>query len=126
MGFPANVRKRAAYKQRVQEALQRILNDPTVMPNADCGDLVTSVTRIEFGRTVRDIFIDVSAVWRSSEIAASAHDRYMREAEQRGEETYADLDEVMFFGRLRDQIAIALQKELGLRYTPNLRRLDEL
>ena len=42
-----NTRKRAAHRRRVQAALQDILNDPGVMPNADCRDLVVSVSRIE-------------------------------------------------------------------------------
>src|SRR5262249_16931649 len=54
-----NERKRAAQRRRVQAALQQILNDTGVMPNADCPDLVVSVSRVEFGRTVREIYIDV-------------------------------------------------------------------
>jgi hypothetical protein len=55
----SNTRKRAAHRRRVQVALQEILNDPAVMPNADCADLIVSVSRVEFGRAVREIFIDV-------------------------------------------------------------------
>lgn len=54
-----NTRKRAAHRRKVRAALQQILNDPAIMPNADCPDLVVSVSRVEFGRTVREIFIDV-------------------------------------------------------------------
>lgn len=61
-----NHRKRAAHRRRVQAALHQILNDPSVMPNADCVDLVVSVSRVEFGRTVREIFIDVMGESRLS------------------------------------------------------------
>ena len=123
-----NHRKRAAHRRRVQAALQQILNDPGVMPNADCPDLVVSVSRVEFGRTVREIYIDVLGVSRQSrdQWAELPHDRYMREARARGKETYADLTEVFMFPSLTETVARELQKRLGLLYTPVIRRLCDL
>lgn len=54
-----NVRKRAANGRGVREALQAILNDPAVMPNVDCADLVVSVGVVEFGNTVAEMFVEV-------------------------------------------------------------------
>ena len=78
-----NERKRAAHRRRVQSALTAILNDPAVMPNADCPDLVVSVNRVEFGRTVREIYIDVLGQWRQARELwdENPHDRYTRQAE---------------------------------------------
>jgi hypothetical protein len=123
-----NHRKRAAHRQRVQAALQQILNDPAVMPNADCPDLVVSVSRVEFGRTVREIYIDVLGLWRQSrdQWAEIPHDRYMRQARAKGEETYTDLDEVFLFPAHTEVVARELQKRLGLLYTPMIRRLCDL
>jgi hypothetical protein len=123
-----NHRKRAAYRRRVQATLQRILNDPTVMPNADCPDLVVSVSRVEFGRTIREIYIDVLGEWRRSrdQWTENPHDRYTREAQAKGEETYADLTEVFMFPSLTEIVARELQKQLGLLYTPIIRRLCDL
>ncbi len=123
-----NIRKRAAHRQRVQAALREILNDAAVMPNADCLDLVVSVSRVEFGRTVREIFIDVRGRWRRSrdQWPELPHERYMREAKARGEETYADLTDVFMFEQLTEVIAHELQRRLGLLYTPTIRRLCDL
>ena len=121
-------RKRAAHRRRVQAALQRILNDPAVMPNADCPDLVVSISRVEFGRTVRNIYVDVFGEWRRSrdQWNENPHDRYMREAKARGEETYADLPEAFDFPQLTEVVARELQKRLGLLYTPVIRKLSDL
>jgi hypothetical protein len=123
-----NTRKRAAYRRRVQAALQAILNDPAVMPNASCPDLVVSVSRVEFGRTVREIFIDVVGRWRLSgdQRVENPHERYMREARAKGEDTYIDLTEMFLFPQLTEVIARELQKRLGLLYTPVIRRLCDL
>jgi ribosome-binding factor A len=123
-----NLRKRAAHRRQVQAALQKILNDPSIMPNADCRDLVVSVSRVEFGRTVRQIYIDVigerrKALEPDDELP---HQRYLREAEARGELTYADLTEVFLFPSLTEIVAKELQKRLGLQYTPEIRRLCDL
>src|SRR5579864_401365 len=109
-----NHRKRAAHRRRVQAALQEILNDPTVMPNADGPDLVVSVSRVEFGRTVREIYIDVLGQWRRSrdQWTENPHDRYMRQANAKGQETYADLTEVFLFQSLTEVVARELQKQL--------------
>ncbi len=123
-----NMRKRAAHRKQVLTALHEILNDPSVMPNADCPDLLVSVSRVEFGRTVREIFIDVLGEWRLSrdQWVENPHDRYMREAEDKGENTYADLTEVFIFPKLTEVVARELQKRLGLLYTPVIRRLCDL
>jgi hypothetical protein len=119
-----NTRKRAAHRQKVQAALQQILNDPAVMPNADCTDLVVSVSQVEFGRAVREIFIDVLGEWRLSrdQWSENPHDRYLREARAKGEDTYTDLTDVFIFPRITEVIARELQKRLGLLYTPVIRR----
>lgn len=123
-----NIRKRAAHRRRVQAALQQILNDPTVMPNADCPDLVVSVSRVEFGRTVREIFIDVRGHWRLSrdQWVEDPHGRYLREACAQEEDTYTDLTDMFVEPRLTEVIACELRKRLGLLYTPILRRLCDL
>jgi hypothetical protein len=124
----SNTRKRAAHRRRVQAALQEILNDPAVMPNADCPDLVVSVGRVEFGRTVREIFIDVRGAWRRSpdQWIESPHDRYMREARAKGNDTYTDLTDVFIFPEITEVVARELQKRLSLLYTPVIRRLCDL
>jgi hypothetical protein len=123
-----NERKRAAHRRRVHEALREILNDPSVMPNADCGDLVVSVSRIEFGNTVADVFVEVNGRWRQppDKWPENPHDKYMREARARGERTYTDLDEVFFFPAMTEVVARELQRRLGLTYTPLIRCLSEL
>jgi len=123
-----NARKRADHRRRVQATLQQILNDPDVMPNVDCSDLVVSVSRVEFGRTVREIFIDVFGEWRWSreQLAESPHDRYIREAKARGEKTYVDFTDVWVFPKFTEIVACELQKRLGLRYTPVIRRLCDI
>src|SRR5262249_17540254 len=101
-----NHRKRAAHRRRVLAALPPILNDRAVMPNADCQDLIVSVSRVEFGRTVREIYIDLRGEWRQSrdQWAENPHDRYMREARARGEITYADLTDVFVFPTLAESL----------------------
>jgi hypothetical protein len=123
-----NTRKRAAHRRKVQAALQEILNDPAVMPNADCADLVVSVSRVEFGATVREIFIDVFGRLRSSpdQWSESPHDQYMRQAAARGENTYTDLTDVFLFPSITETVARELQKRLGLLYTPTIRRLCDI
>jgi hypothetical protein len=120
-----NHRKRANHRRRVQAALHEILNDPAVMPTADCPDLVVSVSRVEFGRTVREIFIDVRGLPRRSG-DQDAHRRYMREAEAKGETTYSDLTDMFIFPALTEVIARELQQRLGLLYTPVIRRICDL
>lgn len=123
-----NTRKRAAHRRKVQAALQQILNDPEAMPNADCPDLVVSVGRVEFGRTVREIFIGVAGQLRLSrdQREENLHDKYMREAAAKGEETYIDLTDMFVFPKFREVIARELQQRLGLRYTPVIRRFFDL
>jgi hypothetical protein len=124
----SNTRKRAAHRRRVQAALQEILNDPAVMPNADCADLIVSVSQVEFGRTVRDIFIDVLGKWRRSpdQWTEAPHDKYTREARAKGKDTYTDLTDVFLFPAITEVVARELQKRLGLLYTPVIRRLCDL
>jgi len=123
-----NVGKRAAHGRSVKAALQDILNDPAVMPNADCPDLLVSVSRVEFGKTVAEIYLDVHARWRRPLDPGSEppHDRYMREARGRGEDTYIDFDEVFYFPQITELVARELQRRLGLLYTPVVRRLSDL
>jgi hypothetical protein len=123
-----NVRKRAAHRRQVQAALQEILNDPAIMPNADCQDLVVSVSRVEFGKTVREIYVDFFGRWQQTPARGqeSRHERYMREAMARGKDTYIDLTDVAIFSGLMQIVAEELQRRLGLLYTPEIRRLNEL
>jgi hypothetical protein len=121
--------KRAAHRRRVQAALQQILNDPGVMPNADCPDLVASVSRVEFGRTVREIYVEVTGRWRRSleQLPEHPYARCERESYERGDEgAFADLTDVLYFPAHTEVIARALQKRLGLLYTPIIRRLSDL
>jgi len=98
------------------------------MPNADCADLVVSVIRVEFGQTVREIYVDVRGQWRDSpdEWEEDAHERYKREAAAKGEDSYADLTDVFSFPMLTEIVAKELQKRLGLLYTPTIRRLNDI
>lgn len=124
-----HLQKRAAHRRRVQAALQQILNDVGVMPNADCPDLVVSVGQVEFGRTVREIYIDVWGRWRQSLDPHTEHPytRYERESIERGDEgAFADLTDVFCMPKLTEVIALELQKRLGLLYTPVIRRLCDL
>ncbi len=124
-----NHRKRSAHRRRVQAVLQEILNDPGVMPNADCPDLVVSVSRVEFGRTVREIYIDVLGRWRLSpdQWSENPYDRYQRESCERGQQgAFADLTDVFIFPKLIEVVARELQKRLGLLYTPVIRRMCDL
>lgn len=123
-----NIRKRAAHRRRVQAALQEILNDPAVMPNRDCPDLVVSVSRVEFGRTVREIYVDVFGQRRRPHQPGSEnpHDRYMREAEARGETTYIDLTDVFIFANITRIVAEELKRRLGLCYVPTIHRFCDL
>src|SRR4029077_5744791 len=123
-----NQRKRAAHRRQVQAALQEILNDAAVMPNADCPDLVVLVSRVEFGRTVRDIFIDVIGLPRRSreQSAEGPHAKYKRGARAKGEVTYVDLTDVFIFPAIIEVVARELQRRLELLYTPVIRRLCDL
>jgi hypothetical protein len=123
-----NIRKRAAHRRRVQRALQEILNDPAVMPNADCRDVLVSVRRVEFGKTVREIYLDVQGRAKRSPAPGEEqpHSRYLREARIRGQDTYADLTDVIVFPGLTQIVARELQRRLGLLYTPEIRRLCDL
>lgn len=122
-----NHQKRIAHKRKVQAALQQILNDSAIMPNASCSDLLVSVSRVEFGSTVGEIYIDVFGRWRKSMDCSdeSPHDKYLREAREAGDETYIDLTEVFHFPKLTNIIAVALQKHLDLMYTPVIHQLAD-
>jgi hypothetical protein len=121
-----NGRKRAAYRRRVQAVLVEILNDPAIMPNADCRDLVVSISQVEFGKTVREIYIEARGQWQQPTESWEKHDQYAREAEQRRESTYADLTDVFLFPHLTEAVAQELQKRLGLLYTPTIHRLCDI
>ena len=77
---------------------------------------------------MREIYIDVLGEWKRSpdQWAEMPHDRYTREAQAQGKETYADLTEVFMFPSLTEVIGKELQKRLGLLYTPVIRRLCDL
>ena len=123
-----NKRKRAAHRRNVQAVLQDILNDTRVMPNADCPDLIVSVGRVEFGRIVREIYINVVGRWRHcpDQGTENPHDKYMREARVKGKDTYTDLTDVFVFSEITEIVARELRKRLGLLYTPIIRRLSDL
>ena len=123
-----NKRKRAAHRRRVQAALQAIFNDPAVMPNADCRDLVVSVGRVEFGSTVREIYVEFRGRWRRAPGPGDEprHQRYLREAAARGEDTYVDLTDVAMFPDIMRCVAEELRRRLGLLYTPEIRCLSDL
>jgi hypothetical protein len=119
-----NIRKRAAYARRVRLALQHILNDSVIMPNADFRDLIVSVIDVQFGGTVREIYVDFYGEWKESprwSDKKQGHLHYMADAIERGDETYADLTDVAYFQALMWHVALALQERLKLRYTPNIR-----
>lgn len=96
-----------------------------MMPNADCRDLVVNVNQVEFGRTVRDIYVDFYGRWKQTD-CDGFHERYMREARERGEQTYVDLTDVAHFPELRSGIEAELQRRLRLLYTPRLHVLGHL
>ena len=122
-----NPRKRIAHARRVKSVLQGILNDTEYMPNSDCPDLFVTVTRLEFGATVRQIYIDVGANSRHSPRPGeeSPHEKYTREARARGAYLggYDDLTDVLYFRSHLQAIAEELQRRMKLRYTPSLHRL---
>jgi hypothetical protein len=112
-------------------ALHQILNDPNVMPNADCPDLVVSVCEVDFGKTVRTIYVDFSGHYKDPERAKTAHDRYTKESHANGMEgAYDDLTDVAALPHNREILEQALQKKLGLTYQPTIHvvrhlRLDD-
>jgi hypothetical protein len=125
--------KRAEYRKRVMTALREILNDPHLMPNVDCPDLVVNVSEVDFGKTVRTIYVDYFGFWKDPERAKTAHERYTKDSEAKGlEGVYDDLTDVGFLPHLREILEKALQKKLGLTYQPtiqvirHLRRRDQL
>ncbi|WP_147444556.1 MULTISPECIES: hypothetical protein [Corallococcus] len=97
-----------------------------MMPNEDCADLIVSIDALEFGKTVRQIYVDFRGHWRNPEAAQGAHERYLRQAAARGEETYVDLTDVAHLPWLLEKVEIELQHRLGLAYRPQIRRLSEL
>ncbi len=118
-----NERKRPAHRKRVRAELQDIFNDPTVMPNEDCSDLVVSVEEVEFGKTVRDIFVNFSGSWRNPEAARTFRERTLPVL-ARGE-TYVDLTDVAVFPSLMECVEVELQRRLGLSYRPRIRVLSD-
>lgn len=118
-----NLSKRSAYRKRLISLLSEILNDPAVMPNSDCGDLVVVIKDVVFGKTVRQIYVDFSGFWKKPELARTAHERYMKEAKAEGRTTYADLTDVAIFPSLMERVEEEVQHRLGLLYRPEIRRL---
>lgn len=119
-------RKRANYRRRVLVALTDILNDPDVMPNADCGDLLVSVRDVVFGATVRIIYVDFFGHGRRRAEAMNAHQRYMEAARSAGDETYVDLTDVAIFPRFLEVVADELKTRLCLQYQPDLRHMSDI
>ena len=120
-----NVPKRRAYRRRLLSLLSEILNDQSVMPNADCGDIVVVVNDVAFGKTVREIYVDFRGFWKKPELARAAHTRYMEEAKAAGRRTYADLTDVAIFPALMERVEEEVQRRLGLLYRPQIRRLSD-
>ncbi|WP_020474744.1 hypothetical protein [Zavarzinella formosa] len=121
-----NIRKRAEHRRQVQEVLGGILNDPAVMPNVDCADLIVLVSHVEFGRTVREIYVRFFGYHRRTLAPGEErpHVRYQREADLRNDGVYDDLADVIHNPKLFQLIAVELQKRLGLLYTPEIRWLQ--
>jgi hypothetical protein len=119
-------RKRQNYRRRVVAALTGILNDPEVMPNADCDDLVVSVRDVLFGNTVRTIYVDFFGHWRNPANATNSHNRYMEVARSAGQETYVDLTDVAIFPRFLEAVADELKIRLCLQYRPDIRHMSEI
>ena len=121
-----NTPKRSAYRRRLLALLSDILSDPSVMPNADCCDIVVVVRDVAFGKTVREIYVDFRGFWKNPELACTAHTRYMEEAKAAGQKTYADLTDVAIFPALMERVEEEVQRRLGLRYRPRIRPLTDL
>lgn len=90
------------------------------MPNANCRDLVVNINYVDFGRTVRDVYVDFCGLWKHPEQSEGRHERYLHEAKERGERTYVDLTDVAHLPEWRHIVELELQKRLGLLYTPRL------
>lgn len=120
-----NIQKRAEHRRRVQETIGAILNDPAVMPNVDCPDLFVVVSQVEFGNTVREIFVRFYGFPRRplQPGEESHHVRYQREAERGGRGGYDDLTDVVNHPELFRVVAVELQRRLGLLYIPEIRWL---
>ena len=114
-------RKRADYRRKVMAALHQILNDPGRMPNVDFPDLVVNIREVEFGTTVRTIYIDIIGRPRNYETFRDSHDRYTQASNAAGlEGAYDDLTDVACNPRLMEMVAKALQQQLGLMYLPTI------
>ncbi len=98
------------------------------MPNADCEDLLVSVSRVAFGNTVREIYLDVRGRSKKAHVPGqeTPHQKYQREANERGEGGYLDLTDMFCLPGLTDIIAAELKRQLRLRYTPTIRRFSDL
>jgi len=123
--------KRDEYRKRVMAALQQIMNDPNVMPNVDCLDLLVNVCEVDFGKTVRTIYVDFFGHYKNSDLAKTAHERYTKQSHANGlGGVYDDLTDVAALSHVRDVLEKALQRKLGLNYQPtihivrNLRRAN--
>ena len=122
-----NHRKRIEHSNRLMSELQSILNDSSVMPNADCPDLIVSVSKIIFGNTVREIYLLVNAEWKKNDgTAVLAHQRYLNEAKQLGEDTYIDLTDVFCYPEITASISEELKRRLNLQYLPIIHLIEDL
>ena len=94
--------KRADHRKRVMTALHEILNDPNVMRNSDCPDLVVNVCEVDFGKTVRTIYVDFVGHYKDPERAKTSHERYTKESHEKGlDGVYDDLTDVAYGGSAR-------------------------
>ncbi len=118
-----NHRKREDYRRKVMVELQQILNDSSVMPNSDCSDLIVMINDLQFGRTVRDIFIDVWGEPKNQN-EGNRHDFYLKEAAAAGKGSYYDLTDMFTDPVLTKIIGEELQFRLKLQYTPKICLLD--
>jgi N-glycosidase YbiA len=120
----SEAQRRAAYRKRVMAALNEILNDPNVMPNSDCPDLVVGVREVDFGESTRTIYVRITGFWKDEERARTGHKRYERASYASGlEGVYDDLSDVTGLPHLRVIVERELQKRLRLPYQPMIEYL---
>jgi hypothetical protein len=113
-------RRRETHRRLVWRTLTEILNDASVMPNIDCSDLIVSIRRLEFGQSLRTIYLDVYGRFRWATMRGDAGRIWMERARAVGQETFDDLTGVMVFPRLREIVARELKSRLRLPYLPKI------
>ena len=121
-----NSKKRAVYAKKVMIALQRILNDSSIMTNVDSSDLVVSISSVNFGKTVREIYIDVFGYHKKPNSSLKLHDQYIERAKKSGSSTYIDLTDIFIYPELTHIVACELQMSLKLQYVPTIRLISDI